>query len=166
MKRLVLTLTLAALVASSAAGKTLSQDCNNTLVNLGACSAGQVGNPGALIFYWLPQARALEIRDAFLAIENYQAQILCTNEPTDKFLVKPWDASVAYIEQGHCLQSEALTMVPNPISQNQWVDFQVRLHVRRQLRSHRIKSEVSAVADPVRIVEQDKPVEQFEENPD
>jgi len=160
-KTLLITLTLL-LVAVGASAKTLQQSCNNTLKNLGACSQAQVGDPGALIFYWLPQARAIEIRDAFVANRNYQSLLLCVNEPAEP--VRPWDASIAYVEQGHCsqAQADAASMVVNPINQNNWVDFQIRLWVRQQARNYRIRNVVEPVAD----AEAAKPIEQFEENPD
>jgi len=163
MKKTLLILALLLLVSGAAMGKTLQQDCTNTLRNLGACSQAQVGDPGALIFYWLPLARALEIRDAFLADKGYQAQIVCTNEPSNPIdIVRPWDASIAYVEQGHCTQAEAGALVDNPVGQNDWVDFQVRLFVRRVVRSQRIND----VVNPVRNGEVLKPIEPFEENPD
>jgi len=158
MKRLLLALAVL-VVVSPLYAKSTSQDCNQTLQNLGACSAGQAEDSGVLIFYWVPQARALKIRDAFA--DGYEANILCTNKPSEN-IVRPWDGSVAYIEDGHCTQAQSQTLVPNPVSLSGWVDFRIRLFVRNVVRSHRISEALRSTGE----TEADKPVEEFEENPD
>ena len=165
MKKLAIAIILLALTAPAFA-KSVATSCTPALRSLGACTQAQAGDPGQLLFYWIPNARAVTIRDAFVA-RNYNAMVPCENIP-DPVLLKPWDASVAYVELGHCTQgqADALLMVDNPISEDQWIDFQVRLWVRRIVRNYRIATAVSAVADPVRQTQTDLPVDEFEEEPD
>ena len=69
---------------------------------------------------------------------------------------------MAYIEDGHCSQSQSQQFVANPIPANRWIDFQFRLSMRRALRNQRIRVAQRTAGD----VERALPIEQFEENPD
>ncbi len=130
MKRLLPILLI--LVASSASAKTIQMSCNAPLRNLGICNGN---GSGVLLAYWIPVARWSAVRDSQLG--GYSADLLCTNKPADP--IRPWDASVAYIEAGHCSQAESQQFVANPIPANRWIDFQFRLSMRRALRNQRIQ---------------------------
>ena len=154
MKKLLLPIILL-LVAASASAKTITTNCTAPLRNLGVCNGS---GPGVLLAYWIPLARWPAIRDSQLG--GYSETLLCTNEPAEP--IRPWDASVAYIESGHCTQADSQQFVANPIPANRWIDFQFRLSMRQALRNQRIQAARQAAG----LVERAKPIEQFEENPD
>ena len=153
MKKLLPILLL--LIAAPVGAKTIQMSCNAPLRNLGVCNGS---DSGVLLAYWIPLTRWPTVRDSQLG--GYSADLLCTNKPAEP--VRPWDASVAYIEDGHCSQSESQQFVANPIPANRWIDFQFRLSMRRALRNQRIRVAQRIVGDTERAL----PIEQFEENPD
>ena len=143
------------LMAASASAKTIQMSCTASLRDLGVCNGSA---PGTLLVYWIPLTRWSAILDSQLG--GYSETLLCTNEPTEP--IRPWDASVAYIEAGHCTQAESQQFVANPIPANRWIDFQFRLSMRRALRNQRVRAAQQAAG----LSERAKPIEQFEENPD
>lgn len=153
MKKLLPILLL--LIAAPLGAKTIQMSCNAPLRNLGICNGA---GSGVLLVYWIPVARWSAVRDSQLG--GRSETLLCTNKPAAP--IRPWDASVAYIEAGHCTQAESQQFVANPIPANRWIDFQFRLSMRRALRNQRIR----AAERTAGRAERAKPIEQFEENPD